>query len=427
MIAERTLKQDCFRPGDDILTHDAALAIIAEAATPIVATEMVALERCHGRILAEIVTAPHDVPLTDNSAVDGYAFSHTDYLDRGGRFEVVRRVAAGHGTDTVVPPGAAARIFTGAPMPVGTDTVAMQEDCELREEGGSSWVTVPPGLGPGANRRRAGEDVRAGSTLLEVGTRLRPQDVAAIATTGRAAVSCYKPLKVAVVSSGDEIVRPGRPISPGQVYDANFYLLAALLETLDVSITDVGVLPDSAAAVRSVLSALAESHDVVVTSGGASMGEEDHVTSALASLGERHLWRLAIKPGRPLGFGRIGRAVMLGLPGNPVATMVCFLLYGRPLLVALGGGGWHLPRRYPLAADFSMTKKPGRREFLRGILSAPDRATTTVGKYPRDGSGIVTSLREADGLVELPEDVTRVDVGDMVAFLPFSEFGIAPR
>ncbi len=427
MTADRTLKDDCFRTDQPLLSHDAALAIIAEAALPIVATEMVATDRCHGRVLAEPIVAPRDVPLTDNSAVDGYAFAHAGYLDRGFRLEVAGRIAAGHPAETALAPGTAARIFTGAPMPAGADTVAMQEDCDVEDGEDRPFVTLPADLKPGANRRLAGEDVRAGSVLIDAGTRLRPQDVGAIASAGRDSVACFQPLKVAIVSSGDEIVRPGQPIAPGQVYDANYYLLAALLQTLDVTVTDVGILPDSVAAVRSVLSAVAENHDVVITSGGASMGEEDHIADAIAALGERHLWRLAIKPGRPLGFGRIGRAVVLGLPGNPVAAMVSFLLYGRPLLIALGGGGWRVPHRYLLPADFTMTKKPGRREFLRGILASGPAGGAILRKYPRDGSGIVTSLREADGLIELPEDLTRVDAGDPVAFLPFPELGIAPR
>ena len=264
--------------------------------------------------------------------------------------------------------------------------------------------------------------------MIEPGARLRPQELAAIASTGHDLVRCFAPLKVAVVSTGDEIVRPGEPIVPGQVYDANFFLISALLETLGAAVTDVGVLPDRRDVVEDTLARLAESHDVIVTSGGASIGEEDHLVAALESLGERHLWRLAIKPGRPVTFGNIGRAVFLGLPGNPVAAMVTFLNYGRPVLERLAGASWREPNHYLLPADFEIaSKKGGRREFLRGILGRDEDGRPVVRKYPRDGSGIITSLREADGLIVVPEEVEQVGRGEPVMFIPFPEFGIPPR
>lgn len=386
--------------------------------------DRVPLHGTNGRVLAEAVTAPRDVPLTDNAAVDGYAFAHADYLARDGRFEVSGRIAAGHPLTTALMPGTAARIFTGAVMPAGADSVAMQEDCEVSEKGAIAQVVIPPGLKAGANRRRAGEDVKAGDVILRPGTVLRPQDIAAAASLGQGTLLCKARLRVAVFSTGDELVEPGAAIREGQVYDSNRAMLKALAVPLGVTVSDLGSLPDSYAAVETALSAAARDHEVLITSGGASRGEEDHVINVLGALGERHMWQLAIKPGRPMTFGRIGDAAFFGLPGNPVAAFVCFLLYVRPALFQLQGANWQEPARFPLPAAFEIAKKkPDRREFLRGILTEQD-GVPAVTKFSRDGSGLITGLREADGLVEVAEEVTEVRAGDTVAFIPFSEFGI---
>ena len=418
------LLDDCFATDKTRLRHDEALALLKSRLGPVVNAETVPLAEAAGRILAETVTAPRPVPLADNAAVDGYAFAHEDYVAHGGRLRVSARIAAGHPSGAELEPGAAARIFTGGVMPGRADTVAMQEDVRVHEEDGASHVIVPEGLKRGANRRKAGEDLAEGALMLEPGRRLRPQDVAALASIGRDQVRCFERLRVALVSTGDEIVRPGAPLGPGQVYDANHYLLAALLEALGAEITDLGIAPDREDAVARLLAETAASHHAVVISGGASRGEEDHVVRVLDALGRRHLWQLAVKPGRPMSFGQIGHCAVLGLPGNPVAAMVCFVLYARPALERLGGAAWREPPRFPVPADFEMRKKADRREFLRGILARDAADRVIVRKYPRDGSGLITSLREADGLIELPEETTEVAPGDLVAFVPFSELGV---
>lgn len=424
-MAERRLLDDCFLTDRERLSHDAALAILRERVRRVAEPETVPLAQAAGRILAETVTSPRAVPAADNAAVDGYAFAAADFAGCGGCFPVAERVAAGHPSAAPHRPGSAVRIFTGALMPEGADTVAMQEDCRLETAGGSTIVAIPPGLKPGANRRRAGEDLAAGAAVAAPGARLRPQEVAAIASTGRDAVAVYRRLKVAVVSGGDELVRPGAALGPGQVYDSNRFLLGALLDTVGVETTDLGILPDDAATVRAALCAAAVTHDAVLTTGGASRGEEDHLVEALGAVGRRHLWQLAVKPGRPMSFGQIGDCVVLALPGNPVAAFVCFLLYARPMLIALGGGDWPEPPRFPLPADFEIAlKKPDRREFLRGTLTKGADGRLWVRKFARDGSGLITSLREADGLIELAEEVTAVRYGEPVAFLPFSGFGL---
>jgi molybdopterin molybdotransferase len=268
----------------------------------------------------------------------------------------------------------------------------------------------------------------AGDMLVEAGTVLRPQEIGAIASTGAGSVSCFAPLKVAVLSTGDEILKAGEPFQNGRVYDSNRPLLAARLSTLPVEITDLGILPDKADVVRDTLTEAARTHHAVLTTGGASRGEEDHVIATLGELGKRHMWQLAIKPGRPMGFGQIGDCVVLSLPGNPVAAFVCFALYVRQALLGLSGAAWAEPRRILLEADFEMPgKKADRREFLRGLLVESPDGIRRVAKYPRDGSGLITSLREADGLIEIPEDATSVAPGDRVRFLPFTEVGLPPR
>lgn len=422
------LLDDCFLHDKERLKHAEALAILRERIKPVVQAEEVALEEASGRILAQSVIAPRNVPLNDNAAVDGYAFAHAHFEATGGFFPVDARIAAGHPSDSALLPGSAARIFTGGVMPEGADTIVMQEDCETHEQDGAPFVIIPPGLKQGANCRRAGEDLKAGSTLLEEGTRLRPQEIAAIASVGLATVFVARKLRVALLSTGDEIVRPGKDLLSGQVYDSNHYLLSALLDTLNVEITDLGILEDDFDTIRDALAKASKTHDVIMTTGGASRGEEDHLVTALDDLGSRHMWQLAIKPGRPMNFGQIGDCIQLGLPGNPVAVMVCFLLYARPTLLALAGAPWSDPVRYQVPADFEIAKKkPDRREFLRGILKRDEKGRLSVDKFARDGSGLITGLREADGLIEIAEEATSVERGALVSFIPFSELGLCAR
>jgi len=419
-VSAKPLLDDCFLHDKDRLRHAEALAILKERMHCVTPSEEIPLEEGCGRILAEEVTAPRDVPQSDNSAVDGYAFRFQDHEEAGGFFRLEQRIAAGHPSDTALGPWGAARIFTGAPMPPGADTVAMQEDCETHEQDGQSFVIVPAGLKKGANRRRAGEDLPRGTVLLSPGQRLRPQDLAAIASTGRGSIRVYRKVRVALMSTGDEIRRPGTELRPGEVYDSNHFLLRALCQSLDVEIEDLGVLQDRAETIAETMAAAAERADVLLTTGGASRGEEDHVLSSLDRLGKRHMWQLAIKPGRPMMFGQIGPCVFLGLPGNPVAAMVCFLLYARPVLSVLGGGPFLEPRRFQVPADFEVPKKkPDRREFYRGILDRNADGRTVVRKFERDGSGLITGLREADGLIEIPEEATSVARGGLVDFIPF--------
>ena len=412
------LSDDCFTAGGRMLTTAEALDLIAARVTPVAETVTVGLRAAAGRVLGEAIVADRDVPPHDNSAVDGYAFAHAA-LGRGETtsFRVAGRAAAGHPFAGAVPADGAVRIFTGTPMPAGLDTVAMQEDC--REDAGT--VAIPRGLKAGANRRRAGEDVRRGATLLAAGHRLRPQDVGLIASTGRRAAVVFRPLRAAVFSTGDEVYEPGTPAGPGGIYDANRFVGIALLEGLGCAVSDLGILKDDRAAIRAKLGEAAGAHDLLLTSGGVSVGEEDHVKAAVEALGSLHLWRLAIKPGRPIALGQVGRVPFVGLPGNPVAAMVTFLRFARPLILRLAGATDVAPNLFRVRADFSHKKKKNRREFLRARLETAGDGSLIATKFERQGAGILSSLVASDGLVELPEDMTELAAGDMVDFLPFAE------
>ena len=412
------LSDDCFAFGGEMMAVDRALELLAGRLHPVTETRRIGLADALGMVLAEDVVASFNVPPHDNSAVDGYAVFFDDLTpDATTTLPVTGRVAAGHSLDRPGRRGEAVRIFTGAPMPEGFDTVLMQEDCKA--EGGA--VAIPPGIRRGANRRRAGEDMTQGSTVLTAGRRLRAEDIGLLASLGRREVAVRTALRVAVFSTGDEVREPGVPLEPGCIYDANRFALIALLRQLGCIVTDLGILPDRLDAIRGALEEAAEGHDVLITSGGMSTGEEDHVKAAVEALGGLHFWRLAIKPGRPVALGTAKGAVFVGLPGNPVAVMVTFLRIARPILLRLMGAAEEAPALFPLRAGFTYKKKAGRREYVRATLARAADGVLTVVKHPRDGAGILSSMVESDGLVELPEEVTRVEPGMIVDFLPFSE------
>lgn len=422
------LLDDCFAHDRKRLRHDEALAILKQRVGPVADKELISLAEAAGRILGAPAVAPHPVPAHTNAAVDGFSFAASDYgAGAGAELPVDGRAAAGHVLERKPAPATAARIFTGAVVPEGHDTVVMQEDVRSGIVEGRAVVSIPAGLKRGANVRMAGEDVRAGETVLHAGAVLRPQDLAALASIGISELQCFTRLKVGIVSTGDEVVKAGDNLAVGQVYDANAPMLTALIASAGAWCTDLGVFPDNLEEVKRRLADAARNYDVLIASGGASRGEEDHVVAALDQIGQRHLWQLAIKPGRPMSFGQIGDCAVLGLPGNPVAVFVCFLLYVWPLLRRMGGAGWPEPRRYRLPAMFAFPgRKIGRREFWRGMLKETPRGLA-VDKFARDGSGLISGLRAADGLIDIPEDVPEIRPGDSVAFIPFTEFGIVGR
>lgn len=418
------LSDDCFAHGGRLMSVDEALALLAERVRAVAETEIVPLADGLDRILAEDVRATRSVPPHDNAAVDGYAV-YFDDLDpeRETRLPVAGRAAAGHPLGWPQRRGEAVRIFTGAPMPSGVDepggpdTVMMQEDCRMNGDA----VIIRPGIKRGGNRRKTGEDVKAGAVILQAGQRLRPQDLGLAASIGLATLPVSRALEVALFSTGDELCEPGTPPPPGCVYDANRLTLAALLRRLGCRVGDLGILPDRLEVIRAALDEAARRYDAVITSGGMSTGEEDHIKAAVEALGSLHFWRLAIKPGRPLALGQIRGKPFIGLPGNPVAMMVTFLRFARPVLLRLMGARDTAPVLYRVRAGFEHRKKEGRREWVRARLAADQDGALAARKFPRDGAGILSSLVESDGLVELPESLTRLDAGSMVDFLPFSE------
>ena len=411
------LSDDCFAVGDGFLTVAEALAEIDARLSRVVENETVELRAAAGRILANDVVATMNLPPHANSAVDGYAVAHADLLpDRETLLPITGRAAAGHPLDRRARRGEVIRIFTGAPMPDGTDTVMMQEDCIIED----GRVRLKPGIKKGANRRHAGEDIAEGELALPAGRLLRAPDLGLAAALGRRELCVFRPLRVSMLSTGDEVRDPGTPLSFGAIYDANRFMLGALFASLGCTVTDCGIHPDHEAALVDALANAAAGHDLIVTSGGVSTGEEDHVKSAVERLGTLHFWRLAIKPGRPVALGQVNGVPLIGLPGNPVAVIVTFIVLARPLIARLGGALPRVPRLFPVRAGFSYRKKPGRREYLRASLER-DGDTIAATKYPRDGAGILSSIVRSDGFVILDEATSSLAAGTMVDFLPFSE------
>ena len=412
------LSDDCFAFGGPMMSVDEAIAIIASRVRPVVETETVGLVEADGRILASDVAAPLPLPPFMNSAVDGYAVSAGELpRDRERVFPVSGRVQAG-GPMEVARPGHAVRIFTGAPMPTGTDTVFMQEDVRIDATG---RVVLPPGLKAGANVRPAGEDIRRGDVALAAGRRLRPQDVAVAAAFGLTTLDVVRRLRVGVFSTGDELAAPGTSRADAQLFDSNRFMLMAMLRRLGCEVGDLGILRDERASLASALKQAAQQYDLILTTGGVSTGEEDHVKAGIEEVGSLVLWRMAIKPGRPVAMGIIDGTPLIGLPGNPVASFVTFVHVVRPTVLALSGATLAPLRPLPVRAAFSYKKKSGRREYVRASLRTAADGSLEAVKFPREGAGLLSSLIETDGLVELGETIVRVEPGDGVGFLSYAD------
>jgi molybdopterin molybdotransferase len=412
------LSDDCFAFGGPMMSVDEAVGLIAARVTAVHDVETVALTAADGRILASDVRASLPLPPFTNSAVDGYAVRSRD-LPREGEavFPVAGRIQAGASAGEAIRPGHAARIFTGAPMPDGADTVFMQEDVRLDQAG---RVVLPAGLKSGANVRPAGEDIATGFSALTAGQRLRPQDVALAAAFGLTHIEVRRRIRVAVFSTGNELVSPGSPRKPAQLFDSNRFMLMAMLARLGCEVSDLGIIGDDHAALAQGLKKVAGGHDLILTTGGVSTGEEDYVKAAVESVGTLVLWRMAIKPGRPVAMGIIGGTPFIGLPGNPVASFVTFVHVVRPAVLALAGAKQQPLIPMPVRAAFAYTKKIARREYVRVHLRKADDGVLEAAKFPREGAGLLSSLVDTDGLVELGEDVTQVQPGQTIGFLSYA-------
>jgi molybdopterin molybdotransferase len=412
------LSDDCFAFGGPMMSVDEAVAIIGARVSAVRDVETVALGDADGRILANGISAALPLPPFTNSAVDGYAVRGGDLpRDKEAVFPVTGRVQAGAAAIEAIEPGHAVRIFTGAPMPEGADTVFMQEDVRLDGDG---KVVLPAGLKPGANVRPAGEDIPAGTSALAAGLRLRPQDIALAAAFGLTHMDVRRRIRVAVFSTGDELVSPGSPRAAAQLFDSNRFMLMAMLKRLGCEVSDLGIVSDNSASLSHGLKKAAGTHDLILTTGGVSTGEEDHVKASVESVGSLVLWRMAIKPGRPVAMGIIDGTPLIGLPGNPVASFVTFVHVVRPTVLALAGAMQQQPVPMPVRAAFTYKKKLARREYVRVTLRKGGDGTLEVTKFPREGAGLLSSLVDTDGLVELREDTTRVEPGQMVGFLSYA-------
>ena len=415
------LTDDCFAFSGPLLPLDDMERLIGERVAPVAETEQVPLRGACGRVTAADVKAPVDLPPFDNSAVDGYAVRHADLrADGDSTLTIAGRLTAGARTGVALEPGQAIRIFTGAAMPAGADTVFMQEDVTVDGD----RVIVPKGLKRGSNRRLAGEDLPAGHVALPAGIVLAPQHIALAAALGITKIEVRRRLRVAIFSTGDEVVEPGSPRTGAAIFDANRYLLSELLDRLGAQVTDLGILRDDPDALASALQAAAAGHDLVVTSGGVSTGEADHVRSAVERIGSLVFWRVAIKPGRPVAMGVIrgasGSAAFVGLPGNPVAVFVTFVRVVKPLLRRLSGARPQTLVPLPVRAAFAYRKKKDRREYVRVALRRSSDGELEAVKHPQDGAGILTSLTETDGLLEFAEEVTAIESGARVGFLSYA-------
>jgi molybdopterin molybdotransferase len=396
--------------------------LINERILPIAETERVPLHGARERVVAHDIIAPINLPPFDNSAVDGYAVRHADlHGDGETALPVSDRLTAGARANVSLKSGTAVRIFTGAAMPKGADTVFMQEDVTVE----GNRVTVPKGLKLGANRRLAGEDVAIGATVLPSGTVLEAQHVALAAALGLTEIVVRRRLRVAIFSTGDEVVEPGSIRDGAGVYDSNRFLLSELLDQLGAIVTDLGILPDDPEKLSSRLADAAAGHDLIVTSGGVSTGEADYVRHAVERIGSLVFWRVAIKPGRPVALGVIPAAsghsaAFVGLPGNPVAVFVTFVRVVKPLLRRLSGARPDRLVPLPVRSAFAYRKKKDRREYVRVTLRRGVDGEVEAVKHPQDGAGILTSLTETDGLLEFPEDVTTIEPGARVGFLSYA-------
>ena len=407
-----------------LLSLDEALARLlgGAAAHRIARTETVGSFDALGRVLAADVRSQLDVPPADNTSMDGYAVRAADVRVVGTVLPVAQRIPAGKVGEALAP-GTAARIFTGAQVPPGADAVVMQEQCEALD--GSVRVNTVPQSGQWIRRR--GEDVMHDAVVLTAGTRLTPQALGLAASVGAAELTVWRRPRVAVFSTGDELVMPGQPLKPGAIYNSNRFTLRGLLQAAGCDVTDLGIVPDRLDATRDALKRAAEGNDLILTSGGVSVGEEDHLRPAVMAEGTLDLWQIAMKPGKPLAFGRVRRgaggdaradagAIFMGLPGNPVSSFVTFLVAVAPVLRAIQGMPNPAPQAYTLRADFDWPRPDRRREFLRVRLNDGGG----LDLYPNQSSGVLTSTVWADGLVIVPIGET-VAIGDRVQYLPFGD------
>ncbi len=392
------------------LSVDEALAQMLGEARVVAEVEQVATLDASGRVLAEAQVSGMDVPPMDNSAMDGYAVRRADLAAPGATLRVSQKIAAGR-PGSPLAPGTAARIFTGAPIPEGADAIVMQEHTEAAGD----QVSVKQLPAPEQWIRRTGCDIRRGATILQAGVRLQPQDTGLAASVGIGTLPVRRRVRLGLFFTGDELVMPGEPLAPGRIYNSNRFTLRGLAGAFDCDMRDYGIVPDNLEATRAALRRAAAECDVIVTSGGVSVGDADFVKPAVEAEGALLMWRIAMKPGRPLAFGRVGGAFFIGLPGNPVSSFVTFLLFVRPFLLRTQGIADVAPKAIEARADFDWTEPDSRREFLRARWN--ERGGLDL--FPSQDSAVLSSTSWADGLVDNPA-TQAIRRGDRVRFLPYA-------
>ena len=396
---------------------DEALDLLLQDVEVVGEVEWVELVDAMGMILAEPQTATVDVPPYDNSSMDGYALCCADVGVGATRLPVSQRIVAGEVGQPLVQ-GSAVRIFTGAPIPKGADAVVMQEQCEV--DGSEVVISRESPLPIGNNIRRAGEDIREGDEILSVGTRLRAQDIGLAASVGLQKLPVFRRLRVAILSTGDELASPGDELKPGQKYNSNRFTLYGLLMNMGCRVIDLGIVDDTLEATRESLLRAAVDADLIISSGGVSVGEEDYVRTAVEELGAIELWKIAIKPGKPLAYGKVENTAFMGLPGNPVSTFATFILVARPYILKKQGATKISHQSWQVRVKSDLPKSGSRQEYLRARLNTGAKGEVTAEVYPNQSSGVLTSVSWADGLLVVPIE-TLVKSGDYLEFIPFSE------
>ncbi len=406
------IDNNCDTP--DLVSYDDALNHLLGSLKPVCEAEQLPLLDSLGRVMAETLSAGIDVPSMAVSSMDGYAVNSADLSDGANHLPVSQRIPAGT-AGVSLESGSAARIFTGAPIPPNADAVIIQENVKADADS----IRFEGSVRRGQNVRPAGNDINKGRVILEAGSRLRPQDLGIAASVGYGELSVYRPLKVGLFSTGDELATPGQPLKPGQIYESNRYVLRGFLHSLGCEIVDLGLIGDTLDATCDAMMEASNKADLVITTGGVSVGEEDHVRIALERLGDLSMWRLNIKPGKPLAFGLVNGAAFMGLPGNPVSVFATFSLFVVPAIARLQGKTWSKPRPVHLQAAFDWPKPDNRREFLRARIEENQTGQSVVTIYPNQDSGVLTSAVWADGFVEVPEGHT-IASGDRVDYLSFA-------
>ena len=412
------LSNDCFKHSKKRISLENAVFILEKRIKCIKETQKIKLDQALGRILSKDIISKINVPSFNNSAVDGYAFKYSDLNKKNETtLKLAGRITAGQNFNKKIKTGEIARIFTGAKVPEGADTVIMQEDCNDTD----NQIVLKPGIFKEANIRKKGEDIKYGKKILLKGSKLKAQDIALIASIGIKEIHVFEKLTVGIFTTGNELYEPGAKTSNSGIYDSNRYCLKNLLKTINCSVKDYGIKKDNEKLIKNTLKKISKECDLIITTGGMSVGEEDYVRKVIEKNGSLNFWNIAIKPGRPVALGNIFKKSFIGLPGNPVSVMITFLKIALPTINKLSGFSSPKEKNFIVTTDFNFKKKSGRKEFLRVTISKNLNGQIKIKNYPKSGSGVFTSMVETDGLIELPEKLTYFKKGTKIRFVPYSE------